>query len=714
MLCRYYLKIGVSEIGDNLDGCLDCTEMICNSDDIEVSYKRTSPFGGVVRKCTSSIVFCNEAKDLIYQEYLNNYLNAKAAFALYTINNDWTYSKEYECPLDFSSLQYEGNTIEMNTIDQSVAAIIKANKSVKYEFPVSDIKDEKQLYYDRLELSNIAKFCFLSDLSDFKDTKSYDINIDLGYTKAFIENGNLPSCYRAISLPLIIESSEVNLDVIELYSQLLSGHDENVYAGDWYIYSSLNKYGEGTVNSSIEKIAKSKRKIDINFIIDIDCSITRTYADGVTNEEDSSFQMKDYVILNIVSGIIEDNIQLKNRYYELIDLRNSSVAYKSIKKRLEFGLEENEVISLLITIPYLQSTKQITNNRSESIKFEANVRSLEISYKTRGESQFIDVINPKVLLDSILSKFNIKGRIDTEGYSKLISKTLIVAAESIRNIAEAKIYTSFSDFAKWMEVVFGFIYEIEAGEIVFKHRNRLFSENIVMDISGHVGELSVNLDNSNIYSIVRVGYNKQDYESINGRDEFRFANEYITGVEINENKLELISPYRADAYGFEFLCQKRGDSTTDNRSDKDIFFIDVTEDTTSYQLDRSILISGVINPASMFNQAFAPSEIVRSNDSYIGVFSNKLMFSSSEGNSDVSVNGVFESSDIELNQSLATVGKLKISSDIQKLPEGSFIGLFTFVLNGYRYTFYLDSVDFRYQREQQSTIEGIIKSIEKL
>lgn len=235
-----------------------------------------------------------------------------------------------------------------------------------------------------------------------------------------------------------------------------------------------------------------------------------------------------------------------------------------------------------------------------------------------------------------------------------------------------------------------------------------------MDISGHVGELSVNLDNSNIYSIVRVGYNKQDYESINGRDEFRFANEYITGVEINENKLELISPYRADAYGFEFLCQKRGESTTDNRSDKDIFFIDVTEDTTSYQLDRSILISGVINPTSMFNQAFAPSEIVRSNDSYIGVFSNKLMFSSSEGNSNVSINEVLESSDIELNQSLATVGKLKISSDIQKLPEGSFIGLFTFVLNGYRYTFYLDSVDFRYQREQQSTIEGIIKSIEKL
>lgn len=713
MLCRYYLKIGVSEIGDNLDGCLDCTEMICNSDDIEVSYKRTSPFGGVVRKCTSSIVFCNEAKDLIYQEYLNNYLNAKAAFALYTINNDWTYSKEYECPLDFSSLQYEGNTIEMNTIDQSVAAIIKANKSVKYEFPVSELKSGKQLYYDRLLLTNVFQYILTPDNTGTN-------TIDLGNVQYdAYEEYSRP--YKHLFLPIYHTSYEDVTNTLSISDQYCSGSSESWDNPIGKSSTHLDKFGVGMVfdGEDIQKIAIADGKnMDINGIVNIKVKYTLKCKIYRKNryEGDGNFRMSDYIRINFVTGrkqsdgyFFMNNTTHSQRIFA--DLRNSYEGYINTTNTATFGLMKDDIASVVMTVPFLIFGDGAYGQR---LGMEIIESHFELTYSSINTPEMIDVINPKVLLNSILSKFNIKGRIDTEGYSKLISKTLIVAAESIRNIAKAKIYTSFSDFAKWMEVVFGFIYEIEAGEIVFKHRNRLFSENIVMDMSGHVGELSVNIDNSNIYSIVRVGYNKQDYESINGRDEFRFANEYITGVEINENKLELISPYRADAYGFEFLCQKRGESTTDNRSDKDIFFIDVTEDTTSYQLDRSILISGVINPASMFNQAFAPSEIVRSNDSYIGVFSNKLMFSSSEGNSGVLINGVFESSDIELNQSLATVGKLKISSDIQKLPEGSFIGLFTFVLNGYRYTFYLDSVDFRYQREQQSTIEGIIKFIEKL
>lgn len=58
---------------------------------------------------------------------------------------------------------------------------------------------------------------------------------------------------------------------------------------------------------------------------------------------------------------------------------------------------------------------------------------------------------------------------------------------------------------------------------------------------------------------------------MNGRDEFRFTTEYTTGIDITDNVLELISPYRADVYGIEFLSQKRGQDTTDSESDNDVF-----------------------------------------------------------------------------------------------------------------------------------------------
>lgn len=105
----------------------------------------------------------------------------------------------------------------------------------------------------------------------------------------------------------------------------------------------------------------------------------------------------------------------------------------------------------------------------------------------------------------------------------------------------------------------------------FKHRDKLFSDNNVKDLNSSFSSFEYKVDSSRIYSLVRVGYDKQDYESMNGRDEFRFTTEYTTGIDITDNVLELISPYRADVYGIEFLSQKRGQDTTDSESDNDVF-----------------------------------------------------------------------------------------------------------------------------------------------
>ena len=85
---------------------------------------------------------------------------------------------------------------------------------------------------------------------------------------------------------------------------------------------------------------------------------------------------------------------------------------------------------------------------------------------------------------------------------------------------------------------------------------------------------------------------KQDYDTANGKDEFRFTNEYTTGVTITDNSLEMISPYRADAYGIEFLADKIGEDTTDNESDTDLFMVGVKSDSSGlkYILNRDYLM----------------------------------------------------------------------------------------------------------------------------
>ena len=171
----------------------------------------------------------------------------------------------------------------------------------------------------------------------------------------------------------------------------------------------------------------------------------------------------------------------------------------------------------------------------------------------------------------------IKGEIDY-GYNENLDNCVILAAESIRGIKKAKLYTSYTEFKDWMEAEFGFVPVINGNTVCFKHRDSLFGNSNIKKVTNNISDFEYKIDASRIHSRIRIGYDKQDYESINGRDEFRFTTEYTTGVDITENVLELISPYRADAYGFEFLAQKRGKDTTDNESDNNVFFAGVNLD----------------------------------------------------------------------------------------------------------------------------------------
>lgn len=184
-------------------------------------------------------------------------------------------------------------------------------------------------------------------------------------------------------------------------------------------------------------------------------------------------------------------------------------------------------------------------------------------------------------------------------------------------------------------------------------------------------DFKVKVNSSLIYSLLRVGYDKQDYDSINGRDEFHFTNEYDTGITITDKALELISPLRADPYGIEFLVSKRGKDTTDNESDNDAFFVGahLKENAECYELVREgYKVSGIISSSTIFNAMFSPRSIIEANKEYIGSFVKSLRFASSSGNSDIRINDVAENLDIELTDPLFTVSTLSISTADGGIP----------------------------------------------
>lgn len=297
-----------------------------------------------------------------------------------------------------------------------------------------------------------------------------------------------------------------------------------------------------------------------------------------------------------------------------------------------------------------------------------------IDFMSRDTSVNIDVIKPITLLNRLLRSINnekdgVTGEISIPNQDAFagIKNAMIVPAESIRGLNKAKIYTSYTKFANWMSSEFGFVPVISDNKVTFVHRNTLFQDKEIKNLKDGTTDLEYNVNAGLVYSRLKVGYDKQDYDSVNGRDEFHFTNEYTTGVTLTDNVLEMISPYRADAYGIEFLVAKRGEETTDSDSDNDVFFVGASLSGGKYQLIRWN-IAGVISPSTMFNAMYSQRYMIEANAGYIAAFAKELIFASSDGNSDVKINGISETADIVLGDKLFTVGELSVETGDLETP----------------------------------------------
>lgn len=641
MLCKYVLTI---------DGIAHELPKSCirNWDEIKRTVKR-SDFGGIIRTFTSKFEFVGDAYDLLLNEWVEKYLLADARIAIYEINNRHTYDIFVDSKLDFGTFDNSGYAISMNTVDNSVSTLINANKGTQYEYLVDEIKEKRQLYYDRLDMLSTVNWVVVGESAE--DSSDVTLSFDgVGYKV----------------IPIYITSSEI-------------------YTNNLFEFSDVDP-GEVSVYSGF---LKAKKDVTLDLSINID-------------------------FLAYVAASDDTRIILFKNGVRLNDLKweNDGINHTKINIETTLTLNGDDVLSLGIYSKKKRYTVLFTE------------KSISVKWKERSNNTiYIDVITPTKVLNSLLKSINggkegITGKI-VSNYDSRLKNCVIVAAESIRGIPDAKLYTSYTRFADWMEAVFGFVPVIEGNTVQFVHRDTLFDASVIKEFDVEHTDFTYSVDENLIYSSVRVGYDKQDYDSINGRDEFRFTAEFVTGIDVTDNKLELISPYRSDAYGIEFLAQKRGKNTTDNESDNDVFFVGaedrlITPSGICYRLIRMGWdIDGVLSPDTMFNVMFNQRSMLAANSKYIGISADKLEFTSSDGNSDVVINGTALKDDFIIPEKLATCGKVSFNTYDGTMPS-PVNGIITLVKDGYVYKVFLSEADRQIERFDGLKYELIVKSISKV
>lgn len=654
----------------------EATDDLKNWDDFELAYKRSS-YDGVIRSFSTQFEFVNRSYDLLKEEFYKNYLSSKAGIVFYKRNNSWNWDEVFRCALDFSTYSEDGSVVSINAIDNTLAAIIKAKKSIQYEYLVADLQTSN-LKYDGLKFQYEGKYT-LGGLSYESDGVAY-INIQ----KTFASTSN-PYYY---SIPLYkLENSELpKLDSPLLFNDVPQAE-----------LSSLEECAP-----FIE--ALSDIYVDIN--IRTDYYVT-TYAGGIE---------KIFLLIfkkDSAGSVTEIKSYESDGFYKYINDVISNVY-----------LAKGESLIFAIRIYF---SRDVANN----IDIAFPNFSFSINFKSRINSIDVNVISPNTILSKLLDSMT-ENTIDHEGvidvtlpssggitlieFNRLLERTYIMAAESARGLPKAKIYTSYKKFCEWMEAEFGYVPVINENTVTFMHRDKLFSSTVVKDLGTEINDYEFYVNDSLIYSSVKVGYDKQDYDSINGRDEFRFTNEFSTGLKLTDNTLSLISPYRADAYGIEFLVQKRGEDTTDNDSDNDVFFVDCVKDTSTGILDLNRpytedQLSGLLSPDTMFNLNYSPRFMLEANKKYIGACTNLLKFASSDGNSDVSIDGVKETDDFSIPERLFTVSEVEIETSDIGVPN-DLVGLISFENKGETITGYIKQLKINIGKEQATSYSLIVKNVE--
>lgn len=661
------------------------TDDLENWDEVKASFKRND-YDGVIRTFSNKFSFAGDARKLLLKQYDEDYLNASASIIISTRNNSWLYNERFSCALNFSTLQDNGRILQINAVDDSVASMIKSKKGTQYEYSVEEVKSPIPLVYDGLELSESAKWLSTGDIyngeiGDLLDNDKYVY-------------ANFSSNWQPMQL--YTEATDINIgNATEILDQSYMAFQDQYLDGDGNVADGYKD--ENTIVTALKSV---KLSVDINFNFFIRYqSLAWGSAHGVALR---------------LAKIGTDNKTTTVIIEHFWTTPEETLQEKEYSEHFDVPLDKGEKLVLMCK---LECT--LIGGGSARVYYPMSSDSrVTVSWKNRINPVEMDVIKPDTLLNRLLKSINgekdgLTGVIEGTGDRRL-DNCMLLAAESARKIPGAKIYTSFTKFANWMSYVFGYAYDISGNTVTFRHRSKYFSDDVVKRIDD-LSDYEMKVNSALVYSRIRIGFDKQDYDTANGKDEFRFTNEYTTGVTMTDNSLEMISPYRADAYGIEFLADKIGEDTTDNESDTDLFMVGVKSDSSGlkYILNRDYLMGGVLSPDTMFNAMFSPSSMVLANEAYIGSSVEMLTFASSDGNSDVGIDGMGESRDIILSKRMFTVAEVEFETSDVELPE-DLTGIVEMEYQGKVVQGYYQQADYNFTKSQSSKVTLIVKNLNSL
>lgn len=240
-----------------------------------------------------------------------------------------------------------------------------------------------------------------------------------------------------------------------------------------------------------------------------------------------------------------------------------------------FDLQDGERVLMVCVIADFGASlgHQVT------LKINPKVNNIVVTAKTKVQPTTAYALRPLDLLQEIVSKASGGVFSINSNYFTLNNKRVITCGNALRQIGNAYITSSLSDWYKTFYITDRVALKNPEGNLYVEDFSDVYNQdNVIVDL-GEILELVIEQDIEKLISAIEIGTRSQDYRRSSGRFEFNTTNKFSINVSNVKNQISMVTPYRLDGFGAEFLrLDYQGGSTKDNSGDSETFVVDITDE----------------------------------------------------------------------------------------------------------------------------------------
>lgn len=218
------------------------------------------------------------------------------------------------------------------------------------------------------------------------------------------------------------------------------------------------------------------------------------------------------------------------------------------------------------------SEKLFLLGRFDAIKITPLATKISFLFASKQDPTVNYAMRPLDVLQSLVSQITQGKYTADSNFLRHNNRKVMLSGSSLRSFPDAQILTNFSDFFQAYTSPYCLSLTVRNGVLWIEPVEDNYNNSNELVNLGNISKPVLTVAEEFIYTGAKVGYQKQTYNKRNGRYEYNCTHNYKFPINTVLNQMNLVSPYRADSFGIEFIRTGYPDlTTTDDKGDADVF-----------------------------------------------------------------------------------------------------------------------------------------------